>query len=113
MLLISLDNQKENEVFEDEIQETESSNSINSFGNYLSDSQTDSEIIPITMTDDILIDLHQVDSKQLEQIEKMVENQIRIGNDLTTILGILYLIVFYIALKSLAKLFNDIIFRHF
>lgn len=39
-------------------------------------------------------------------------NQERIGNDIVTILGILYLITFYFALKYVAKLFNDIIFRH-
>lgn len=103
------------------VNESDSVSSSGDSGGLFSDSDIneesslaiDSEIIEISTTDDILITLHQVESKELEQIEKIVENQIRIGNDLTTILGILYLIIFYIALKSLAKLFNDIIFRHF
>ncbi len=40
-----------------------------SFGDDLSSTTLDSEIIPISTTDDILISIHQVEKQQLERLE--------------------------------------------
>lgn len=59
----------------EEIQKEEFLDTSDTLGIEISDSQTDSEIIPISTTDDILITIHQEINKQTEVLESIYQQQ--------------------------------------
>lgn len=87
-----------------EVQEEEFFNSSDSLGIDLSDTQTDSEIIPISTTDDILITIHQEINKQTEVLESIYQQQ-------SDFMMFLYFGFVVLVIIGVSKFLDKVLFR--
>lgn len=87
-----------------EIQEEEFFNSSDTLGVDISDSATDSEIIPISTTDDILITIHQEINKQTEVLESIHQQQ-------SDFMMFLYFGFVVLVIIGVSKFLDKVLFR--
>lgn len=88
----------------DEIQKEEFLDTSDTLGIDISDSPTDSEIIPISTTDDILITIHQEINKQTEVLESIYQQQ-------TDFMMFLYFGFVVLVIIGVSKFLDKVLFR--
>ena len=88
----------------DEIQKEEFLDTSDTLGIDISDSPTDSEIIQISTTDDILITIHQEINKQTELLESIHQQQ-------TDFMMFLYFGFVVLVIIGVSKFLDKVLFR--
>lgn len=88
----------------EEIQKEELLDTSDTLGIDISDSSTDSEIIPISTTDDILITIHQEINKQTEVLESIYQQQ-------TDFMMFLYFGFVVLVIIGVSKFLDKVLFR--